>query len=278
MQKILLALTFFLSISFSSIAQSSTVIIEGTVEDKDGEPMIAVLVQAVGAKIQVMTDIDGKFRVTIPEECEELEFSYVGTRTVRVQCRNKRFLKVILEDDYQDMGLPSTYYIRGYFSFLGGATYRKDADKWGYLWGVEGALPYTMSERYGTSLYDKVKSYTAIGVDVAKTDVKTDQLQASIYLQASKSFYFETSSRFVAGVGFIPYANLGMYIDAKDGQIESHNMRYGGGLRFSFKIGRVRIPYTNFIMGYTGYKNASHFNHFFLGLRFTPPLQPIYYY
>ncbi len=278
MQKLLLILLLTIGISFHLVAQEEMVTIEGIVYDESKEPAIGAGVRVTGTNTSTYTDIDGKFRISFPAKYKTLDFFYIGYKTTSVRYGNNHFLTVTLEVDYQDLGLPSSYYIRGYFSFSGAATRLPDNDKWGYLWNVEGALPYIWSERYKMNVYDILKSYTSIGLNVAKTNPSEERYQTSLYMQASKRFSFGTRNGFRIGGSVAPFANIGLYLDAKDKTIESQNMKYGGGLKFSFYIWRFKLPYINLITGYNGYNKASEFNHYYIGLQFTPPLTPVYYY
>lgn len=53
-------------------------IIKGKVIDKDGEPLIGVSVSIVGTSSGVITDIDGRYTINIPENAIQLKFSYLG--------------------------------------------------------------------------------------------------------------------------------------------------------------------------------------------------------
>lgn len=71
-------------IGTSVFAQSRT--IKGTVIDKDeGETLIGVSIVAVGVEtIGTITDFDGKYEIEVAESVTQLEFSYVGYATQKV--------------------------------------------------------------------------------------------------------------------------------------------------------------------------------------------------
>lgn len=68
-----------LCMSFSAAAQSRTV--SGTVTDEAGDPMIGVSVNIPGQNVGVSTDIDGKYRISLPSGSNQLQFAYVGYQT-----------------------------------------------------------------------------------------------------------------------------------------------------------------------------------------------------
>ena len=63
------------------MAQNRT--ISGTVTDgANGEPLIGVSVIGKGTSIGTVTDIDGKYSLSVPKDVKELEFQYIGYTTV----------------------------------------------------------------------------------------------------------------------------------------------------------------------------------------------------
>lgn len=50
----------------------------GIVVDENGEPMIGVVVTAEGQTMGVSTDIDGKFKIVVPDGTKNLTFNFVG--------------------------------------------------------------------------------------------------------------------------------------------------------------------------------------------------------
>ena len=64
--------------------------ITGTVIDEAKEPMIGVVVKVVGTTLGTVTDIDGKYSITLPEGKTELEFTFwsYDAQTVAINGRN----------------------------------------------------------------------------------------------------------------------------------------------------------------------------------------------
>lgn len=81
--------------------QNNKVTYQGTVIDENGEPLPGVNITYKNANgVGVITDIDGKFSIAIPQNIHSLIFSYVGmkTQTVRVSSPSEK-IKVRLEPD-----------------------------------------------------------------------------------------------------------------------------------------------------------------------------------
>lgn len=91
----LLALIASVSAAF---AQNRTV--RGVVYDaSDGEPLPGVSVRSTdNNQLGVVTDIDGNFVITVPNELKTLTVSFIGKETVTVKIKGDN-LKVYLEDD-----------------------------------------------------------------------------------------------------------------------------------------------------------------------------------
>lgn len=60
--------------------------VSGVVTDEEREPLIGASVQVVGTKLSTVTDIDGRYSITLPKDKKQLRFSYVGyvSQTLRV--------------------------------------------------------------------------------------------------------------------------------------------------------------------------------------------------
>lgn len=72
--------------------------VNGTVvSSEDGQPVIGASIQAAGTNIGVVTDLDGKFSLTMPKGKTVLRVSYVGMETVEVV--GKRNMRIVLNAD-----------------------------------------------------------------------------------------------------------------------------------------------------------------------------------
>ena len=73
--------------------------ISGTVTDENGEGMPGVTVLVKGTSLGIATDIDGKYRLGVPEEATTLVFSFLGYVTQEVEIGNQSVINVVLEPD-----------------------------------------------------------------------------------------------------------------------------------------------------------------------------------
>ena len=92
-----------LSLAFASAWADVTV--EGVVVDKQGEPLIGATVRVAGTNIATAADIDGRFRLRVPDNAKDLTFDYVGydPRTVRVRARMGEIVLEARETMLQDV-------------------------------------------------------------------------------------------------------------------------------------------------------------------------------
>lgn len=74
--------------------------ITGTVKDANGEEVIGASIVEVGTTNGIMTDIDGKFELTIQPN-STLQISYVGYVTQTVTPGNRSNIQIILQEDTQ---------------------------------------------------------------------------------------------------------------------------------------------------------------------------------
>lgn len=73
--------------------------ITGVVKDTNGEPMIGVTVMVKGTGTGTITDIDGKYSVSVPGNKSVLTFSFVGYTTKEVTVGNQKSINVTLSED-----------------------------------------------------------------------------------------------------------------------------------------------------------------------------------
>lgn len=99
MKRITLLLTFILYASIQIINAQTTV--SGTVTGKDdGAPLPGVSILAKGvAGVGTITDVDGKYKLEIPEGTTSLIFAFVGMRTIEEPINGRSEVSVVLESD-----------------------------------------------------------------------------------------------------------------------------------------------------------------------------------
>jgi len=83
-----------------SVMQAQNRTVKGTVTDVQGEPIIGANVVIVGGTKGVITDLDGKYSIQVPENGAVLKFSYIGFKTKSYNvAKGKSVLDVTLEED-----------------------------------------------------------------------------------------------------------------------------------------------------------------------------------
>jgi len=78
----IIALFLFLGIS---MALAQTQVVKGSVVDESGEPIIGATVSVKGTTTGTITDVEGKFQMTVGNNVTTLTFSYVGHATMDVK-------------------------------------------------------------------------------------------------------------------------------------------------------------------------------------------------
>ena len=88
----ILTLFLFLGIGF---ALAQTQVVRGSVVDESGDPIIGATVSVKGTTTGTITDIDGKFQITVTNNVTTLTFTYVGYETAEVKVSPN--MKVIMK-------------------------------------------------------------------------------------------------------------------------------------------------------------------------------------
>ena len=79
----------------SALAQTK---VSGTVlSQEDGQPIIGAAVKVVGTSTGLLTDVNGKFTITLPDGKDQLEITYLGMEPQRVKAKNG--MRVFLKTD-----------------------------------------------------------------------------------------------------------------------------------------------------------------------------------
>jgi TonB-linked SusC/RagA family outer membrane protein len=99
MRKLLLLFLVFCSISLTAMSQQKT--ITGTVISsvKEDGPLPGVSVSVKGTTAGIITDLNGKYSLSVPGNATTLVFSYIGMKKQEVQIDNRLVIDVILEPD-----------------------------------------------------------------------------------------------------------------------------------------------------------------------------------
>lgn len=97
LQRSLLFLTCLLLVSITNIyAQTKT--ITGTITDSMDEPLIGVTVQVKGTTNGTLTDIDGKYSISV-QDGNVLEFTFIGMAPQQVTVGSQSVVNIVMQDD-----------------------------------------------------------------------------------------------------------------------------------------------------------------------------------
>ncbi|MCB0596110.1 MAG: SusC/RagA family TonB-linked outer membrane protein [Lewinellaceae bacterium] len=98
MQKPILCLLIALLAFFSQEAYAQKVV-SGQVSDENGEPLIGVSILEQGTSNGAITDLDGRYSITLTTEDPALTFSYVGLQAVTVRPGARTAIDVTMQED-----------------------------------------------------------------------------------------------------------------------------------------------------------------------------------
>lgn len=91
-----------LTMIYSSMAQELS--ISGRViSASDGEALPGVTVFLSGTSIGTVTNVDGQYRINVPDANGTLHFTFIGKKTAKVAINNRSVLDVSLEDEAVDV-------------------------------------------------------------------------------------------------------------------------------------------------------------------------------
>ena len=85
----------------TGVALAQTAVTGTVVSKDDGQPVIGATVQVIGANTGAVTDVDGKFSITMPAGKKNLRISYVGMVTKDIQARNG--MEIVLLPETKDL-------------------------------------------------------------------------------------------------------------------------------------------------------------------------------
>ena len=96
----LMSLLFVVGFAIAAQAQERTV--SGTVtsdESNEGLPGVNVIVK--GTTVGTVSDINGNYRLQVPEDAETLQFSFIGYITKETEINNQNTINISLASDVQ---------------------------------------------------------------------------------------------------------------------------------------------------------------------------------
>ena len=95
----LFLLTGTLSLSAQGSSQKKNIKLEGQVVDSKKEPIIGASIRVKDTPIGTITDVDGKYTLTVPDEKSVVVFSYLGMVTQEIKLGSRTTLNVELAED-----------------------------------------------------------------------------------------------------------------------------------------------------------------------------------
>lgn len=97
MKKCLTLLTFCLL----SVAMFANKEVSGVVVDEKNEPVIGVSVQIPGTNLGTITDVDGAFSISVPDDAKTAIFSAIGMKSVELAL--KKVMHVVLQENVEQL-------------------------------------------------------------------------------------------------------------------------------------------------------------------------------
>lgn len=82
--------------------QQNNITVSGVVKDVNGIPLIGVTVSVLNTTTGTITDADGKYTLNVPANAE-LQFTYIGFTTVKVNVAGKRKVDVTMREDTRQL-------------------------------------------------------------------------------------------------------------------------------------------------------------------------------
>lgn len=84
-------------------ANDKKITIKGKVTDKNNEPIIGATVMIKGAYVGAVTDADGNYKITVPNEQTILRYSFLGYVTQDQRVGNKRNISIVLNEEAKEL-------------------------------------------------------------------------------------------------------------------------------------------------------------------------------
>jgi len=103
--RIMIILVFFgiysQSLTAVPVETQQTIQVTGTVVDDTGLPLIGVSVSVEGTSNGTLTDIDGNYKISVPDTRTSLKYSMIGFVPKNIKVGNQTVINVILQEDLQ---------------------------------------------------------------------------------------------------------------------------------------------------------------------------------
>jgi len=100
---LLLIVAIHLCISTIAATARQTKIVSGTVVDEQNQPIVGATVIVKNTTTGTVTDLQGKFELTVPNTAQILVFSFTGMKTVEVAIENQTVFNIVLHEDVRGL-------------------------------------------------------------------------------------------------------------------------------------------------------------------------------
>lgn len=97
---LMLILVLFQGIAFT---QENGTIISGRIVSQDGEPLPGVNIVVAGTSTGIITDIDGNYKITVPDGYTKISVSYIGYETQEIDISGKTSIDVTLVPEISEL-------------------------------------------------------------------------------------------------------------------------------------------------------------------------------
>lgn len=87
----------------SGLQQNNSIKVTGVVTSEGGEPIIGATVQVKGTSTGVITDIDGRYTITVPDGNSILSVSFIGYQSQEIKVNSRRGINVRLQENVQSL-------------------------------------------------------------------------------------------------------------------------------------------------------------------------------
>lgn len=89
--------------SHTTIVQQDTRKVTGAVKDEHGEPITGATIEIKGTNAKAITDIDGRFTISVPQHATTMAVSYLGYTTKEISITGKASVSVTLDPSSSDL-------------------------------------------------------------------------------------------------------------------------------------------------------------------------------
>lgn len=93
------SLIFLLVLVNSTLSAQNGFVVTGTITDENQEPLIGVSILVEKTKTGTISDVNGKFSISVPSPASQISVSYIGYETTTFTVGTKRNFKIILKED-----------------------------------------------------------------------------------------------------------------------------------------------------------------------------------